>query len=152
VRAATSDEDVIEIHRMLVYSMAAGAARAPVDADESMLFVYNTAKAKQGAVAMMAFLNGKFVGTLGLLETRYWYSKETFLREVWLYVLPDYENSDVMRSLLMEARALGDLLNKSVIIAPTATGRQRGARREHIATIYQYSPAGEIYAFHPRES
>jgi GNAT superfamily N-acetyltransferase len=152
VRAAETDHDVAAIHYMLVYSMAKGAARAPVDPDLSMQHIWRTVSAPAGAVALMAFKDGNLVGTMGIEETRYWYSRETFMRETWLYVLPEHENGGVMKAILAEARAIAELAGKSLFIAPTAKGRKRGARKEHVATIYEFTPAGELYAFHPGEN
>ena len=149
---AVTDRDVAAIHHMLVYSMARGAARAPVDPEISMRFIYRTATSKEGAVALMAFAGSQLVGTMGIEQTAYWYSRDTFLRETWMYVLPEHENKGVMVELLKEAKAIADLAGMSLFIAPTAKGRKRGARKEHVATIYHYAPAGEIYAFHPKET
>lgn len=149
---AVTDRDIAAIHHLLVYSMAGGAARAKVDAQASMEFIYEVATSKTGAVALMVFAGGHLVGSMGIIQSPYWYSRDTFLREVWLFVLPEFENKGAMAELLKEAKAIADLAGMSLFIAPTAIGRKRGARREHIATIYQYSPAGEIYAFHPKET
>lgn len=147
MRAASSDMDVAAIHHLLVYSMAKGAARAPVDPDESMRFIYETARSDSGSVALMAFAGDRLIGSMGIVQTRYWYSRDSFLREVWLFVLPEHENKGGMKALLTEARAIADLAGMELVIAPTAIGRRRGARKEHVATIYGYSPMGEIYAF-----
>ncbi len=149
---AVSDLDIAAIHHLLVYSMADGAARAPVDPKLSMEFIYEVTTSKEGAVALMAFAGSKLVGSMGIVQTRYWYSRETFLREVWMFVLPEFENKGVMAELLKEAKAVADLAGMSLFIAPTAKERRRGARREHVATIYEFTPAGEIYAFHPKEN
>lgn len=149
---AVSDLDIAAIHHLLVYSMAGTAARAPVDPQRSMEFIYWVATSKEGAVALMAFAGDKLVGSMGIVQTPYWYSRDTFLREVWMYVLPEYENRGVMAELLKEAKVIADLAGMSLFIAPTAKDRRRGARREHVATIYEFNPAGEIYAFHPKEN
>lgn len=147
MRAASSDLDVAAIHHLLVYSMAQGAARAPVDPDESMQFIYETVTAKTGAFALMVFADGKLIGSMGIQQTKYWYSRVSFLRETWLYVLPEFENRGGLKALLTEAKAIADLTGMELYIAPSARERRRGARKQHVATIYGYSPIGEIYAF-----
>lgn len=152
MRIGVSDRDVAAIHHMLVYSMAMGSARAPVDASTSMRFIYETVTSKEGSVALMAFCNGKFVGTMGIRQTQYWYSLDHFLHDTWLYVLPEFENKGVMAALLNEAKAIADMSGMTLYIAPNSRERKRGVRKEHVATIYQFIPAGKIYAFHPQEN
>lgn len=149
---AVTDQDVAAIHHMLVYSMAQGAARAPVDPDESMRFIYETVTSKDGAAALMVFADGRLIGSMGIMQTQYWYSRDSFLRETWLYVLPEFENAGGMKALLQEAMAISDVSGMALVIAPTAKGRRRGAQREHIATLYGYEPMGNVYAFNPKGS
>lgn len=149
---AVTDQDVAAIHHMLAHQMAQGAARAPVSPEKSMRAVYDVVTSKEGAAAWMAFADGKFVGTMGIVQTDFWYADDGFLYDKWLYVLPEYENCGALSELLKEAQAAADVAGMELIITILNKSRRRGARREHVAMLYSYQPAGNVYAFNPKGS
>ena len=48
-----------------------------------------------------AYLDGKLVGSVGAMETEWWFSKEKFLAETWLYILPKYRTFKIVRGCLL---------------------------------------------------
>ncbi len=148
VRGAMSDQDAIEVHKLLML-MGDEVAVAPVDPVVVMEDIYNLINADNRGAFLMATREGKLVGVMGLENTRYRYSKEYCIREVYLFVHPDHRNGDVLGALLAEARAIADMVGKELYVTIANPNRRRG-RTEKVASLLRYQPVGSIYALHPR--
>jgi len=55
-------------------------------------------------LALVASVDGKVVGSIGLHETTPWYSDVPYLTDGWLYVLPEYRRSAIGVALIEEAK------------------------------------------------
>ncbi|MFA5951552.1 MAG: GNAT family N-acetyltransferase [Hyphomicrobium sp.] len=142
-----SDEDVIAIHKLLML-MGEEVAVAPVDPIIVMEDVYNLVRGDRGAF-LMASRDGRLVGVMGLENSRYRYSREYCMREVYLFVHPEHRGDDVLGALLAEARAIADMVAKELYVTIANPNRRRG-KTEKIASLLRYQPVGSIYAMHPR--
>jgi GNAT superfamily N-acetyltransferase len=148
VRAAMSDQDAIEIHKLLML-MGQEIADAPVDPIVVMEDVYSFIASETKGAFLMATLGGKLIGCLGLENVRYRYSRETCISEVYLFVHPDHRKSGAFEALIAEATAIADMAGKKLYIRIANPNRRRG-KREKVFDLLRYQPVGSIYAMHPR--
>ena len=73
-----------------------------------------------------AYLDGVLVGSVGAMETEWWFSKEKFLAETWLYILPKYRTFKIVRGLLKKMKEYAK--NKDLtILLPVSSGRDKPA-------------------------
>lgn len=80
--------------------------RVPVDGTSSLLEVIRVVNEE---VAVMAIVDGRLVGSIGLISQDWWYNpNESFLTERWHFVLPRFQNTIVNAELLSEAQRLAD--------------------------------------------
>lgn len=148
VRGAMSQEDAVAIHKLLML-MGDEVAQAPVDPIIVMEDIWTLMTAENRGAFLMATREGKLVGIMGLENSRYRYSREYCMREVYLYVHPDHRGDDVLGALLNEARAIADMIGKELYVTIANPNRRRG-KVEKIAALLRYQPVGSIYAMHPR--
>lgn len=148
VRGAMSDQDAIEIHKLLML-MGQEVAVAPVDPVVVMEDIYALINEPNKGAFLMALKGTQLVGVMGLENTRYRYSRETCIREVYLFVHPEHRNGDVLGALLNEARAIADMAEKELYVTIANPNRRRG-KTEKVAALLRYQPVGSIYAMHPR--
>lgn len=148
IRAAASDQDAVEIHKLLML-MGQEVAVAPVDPIVVMEDIYALINTDGKGAFLMAVKGRDLVGVMGLENTRYRYSRETCIREVYLFVHPDHRCSEVLGALLNEARAIADMAEKELYVTIANPNRRRG-RTEKVAALLRYQPVGSIYAMHPR--
>ncbi|MCA1458103.1 GNAT family N-acetyltransferase [Bradyrhizobium sp. BRP22] len=148
LRAAMSDQDAIEIHKLLML-MGTEVAQAPVDPIIVMEDIYKLINEPNHGAFLMATRGGKLIGVMGLENSRYRYSREYCIREVYFFVHPDHRSQDVGPALLQEATAIADMAGKELYVTIANPNRRRG-RAEKIAALLRYQPVGSIYALHPR--
>lgn len=148
VRGAMSDRDAVEIHKLLML-MGQEVAVVPVDPIVVMEDIYALINEPNKGAFLMAVRGTTLVGVMGLENTRYRYSRETCIREVYLFVHPEHRNSDVLGALLNEARAIADMVEKELYVTIANHNRRRG-KATKIAELLRYQPFGSIYAMHPR--
>lgn len=97
---ATTDDDVITIHRFLCV-VAGPMLPGPIDPADSTHEVWRVARED---VALMALQGEKMVGTIGIVRpTHWWNQKLPFLANRWAFVIPGIK---AWRPLLKEARAI----------------------------------------------
>ena len=89
-----------------------------------------------------AYLDGMLVGSVGAMETEWWFSKEKFLAETWLYILPKYRTFKIVRGLIKKMKDYAK--NKDLtILLPVSSGRDKPALYErlgfkHMGNIWRY--------------
>lgn len=143
-----SEEDAVAIHKLLML-MGEEVAQAPVDPLIVMEDIWALISGDNRGAFLMATRDGQIVGVMGLEHSRYRYSREYCIREVYLFVHPDHRGSDVLGALLAEARAIADIVGKELYVTIANPNRRRG-KVEKIAALLRYQPVGSIYALHPR--
>ena len=98
---------MIAVHRFLLI-VAQPAMRCPVDPVGSMEEVFRVAAQE---AAIMAVLDDKLVGTLGVMKAEWWYGikgQRTFLTDRWHFCLPQFYHTAVDRKLIAEAEMLAN--------------------------------------------
>jgi len=125
VRYAESDDDVIAIHQfLLIY--AAPALRCPVDHEKSAREVWRVCRENAG---LMAFADGELVGTLGLMEARWWYGNGAFLTDRWHFVRPDHYHGEANRLLMAEAVGIAQAAGLDFVHNGKIRGEKAGVHR-----------------------
>ncbi len=107
IRFATTDDEVIALHRFLLI-VAKPAMRCPVDPVKSMEEVFRVCAQEAG---IMAILDDKLVGTLGVMKAQWWYGidgQNDFLTDRWHFCLPQFYHTAVDRRLMEEAQSIAD--------------------------------------------
>lgn len=104
IRYASTDDDVIAIHRFLLV-VAQPAMHCPVNAEKSLHEVIRVAAQE---AAIMAVVDGFLVGTMGIIKPTWWYGDGEFLTDRWHFVLPDHHHGPVNDALVAEAIAIAD--------------------------------------------
>lgn len=102
MRYAEGDEDIVTIHRFLC-TTALSAALCPINLRKSLNEVIHVVRE---SVALMAFVDEQFAGTLGLIMPDWWYGDGKFMADRWFFVAPGMENTGVGAALLGEAAAI----------------------------------------------
>lgn len=99
VRYASSDDDVILVHRFLCV-VAGPTLPGPIDPKKSIEEVWRVVNHD---VALMAFRDDGLVGTLGLVCPEFWWGTSKFLANRWFFTLP---RARAGKPLLKEAKAI----------------------------------------------
>lgn len=144
-----SQQDAVDIHKLLML-MGEEVAVVPVDPMVVMEDIWSLISEPNKGAFLMAVKGTQLVGVMGLENTRYRYSKETCIREVYLFVHPEHRNDFVFGALLNEARAIADMVGKEVYVTIANHNRRRG-KATKFAELLRYQPFGSIYAFPPRD-
>ena len=128
---------------------AAELAEAPVD---PAIYTDHIARTVRHGAGLMALRDDALIGFLGLMQTPYCYSKEHFLHDTGLYVLPGHRGGDAFRALLQEARGIADAAGMPLKIIDTNPTRQRRRKGKGAVTaeIIGYRPAGRVLTLYPR--
>jgi GNAT superfamily N-acetyltransferase len=148
IRAAESEDDAVAIHRLMLANAVTEMAEAAVDPVLYMETIWDTVR--HGA-ALMAIVDGRLVGYLGLWKSRYDYSPESFLHDRGFYVLPDHRGGAAGAALLREAKAIAQEAGMTLKIIDTNPGKPRRAQRMSVtAQIIGFRPAGRVFTAYVR--
>jgi hypothetical protein len=85
IRYASSDEDVVAIHQFLCL-LALPTLPCEVDAKESATEVWRIVTQE---CALMAMQGDILVGTLGIIQLKFWFGKGHFFVNRWFHALPN---------------------------------------------------------------
>jgi len=102
IRYASTDDDVIAIHRFLLI-VAMPAMRGPANPVKSLNEIIRVTKYE---AAIMAVLGDRMVGTMGIIKPTWWYNDVEFLTDRWHFVLPQYWHGPVNKALMTEALSI----------------------------------------------
>ena len=78
--------------------------------------------------AVMAILDGKLVGTMGIIKPTWWYGDADFLTDRWHSVLPQFWHGPVNEALMDEAINIAKAADLEFI----HNGKLRAAKRMHL--------------------
>lgn len=138
-RAGSDEETFVEVYGLLLELHKQGAF-APLDNERASANTFNVIA--EGHV-FVARVDGKAVGTIGLVEFPFWYSTETYLQESWFYVSPEYRAGEAGKELMRAAREEGERMEKIVLVTITDPDRMaKKVARGNIEVIHGFVPAG----------
>lgn len=114
IEIAKNDEQTfIDVFELLVKLHGEGGFDV-LDSDEASRNAYRVLS--EGMTLVARDDNGKAIGTLGLVELKFWYSKQTFLQDGWFFVLPKHRKGRVGVELMRAARAIADEKTKMLFV------------------------------------
>lgn len=123
IRYATTDADVVYIHRFLCV-VGAHMLPAPIDARDSATEVWRVA---QEDVALMAMADNMLIGTMGIISpTAWWNRKHKYLADRWFLVLP---GSGGWLPLVHEAKAIAKASDMELTLVSEERGKVRTYNR-----------------------
>lgn len=114
--AANDEPTFCDVFELLIRLHAEGGY-AVMDAAEASRNAYLVLS--EGMTLVARNDDGAAIGTLGLTELKFWYSKETYLQDGWFYVLPRYRRGKVGVELMRAARKIADQKNKILLVTVT---------------------------------
>lgn len=139
VRAGADEESFSEVFGLLLDLHKAGGY-ASLDTETAALNSYDVLKE---GMTFVAKIDGKAVGTLALTELSFWYSKQTFLQDAWLYVKPEHRKAAVGVQLMRAAKAEAQTRNKIAFITLNNPDRRPKATTMSLESqIAGYVPVG----------
>jgi hypothetical protein len=113
VRLATPED----LPQVLDMGRALHAENGMTSLNEDMIeAVAQSGVAGDGAIIGVIGAPGQLEGMIQLAITRYYYSSELHLEEMYSYVRPEFRRSKNARSLLMFAKSCSDRLNVPLLI------------------------------------
>lgn len=112
IRYAESADDAKMIHQFLIL-VAYPQMHCPLNFMKSWTEVHRVVTEEIG---LMAFLDGEFVGTLGLMTVPWWYGDGEFMTDRWFFTFPALANRGIGATLLAEAAVIGLSANLPLII------------------------------------
>lgn len=139
-RARNDEQSFVEQYQLMLQLHPEGGL-APLNTKKLAHAVYNALA--HGIVFVARNGKGEAVGTLAMAELTYWYSDETFLSDIWFYVLPKYRKGAVGRKLMQAVRKEADNLDKVAFIA--VSNPDRRFKKTPMALVSQtagYVPMG----------
>ena len=78
-----------------------------------------------------AYMDNKIVGSVAAMPTEWWFSKEMFIAETWLYILPKYRTFKVARGLLKKMKEYTKNKKMSLVL-PISTAKDTPALYERL--------------------
>lgn len=123
IRYAETDQDCIDLHQFLCV-VAQPVLLAEIDAVDSIAEVM---RVRDEGVALIAEKNGHLVGTLGLINVKWWYSKAKFLTNRFFFVFPQFHHTGAAAMLLAEASAIAANAELKLVIISNAKRRKTAA-------------------------
>lgn len=139
VRAGADEASFNEVFGLLLDLHKAGGY-ATLDVETAALNAY--AVLKEG-MTFVAKLDGKAIGTLALTELKFWYAKQTFLQDAWLYVAPEYRKGVVGIQLMRAAKDEAQARNKIAFVTLNNPDRRPKATVMSLESqIAGYVPVG----------
>jgi hypothetical protein len=133
IRFAESNEDCWAVYQFLIRA-AGPSLLGEVNQLKAVAEVLRVAN--EGA-SIMAILNGKIVGTLGLISVDWWYSDSKFLTNRWFFVEDDLKFKGVGARLLAEAHIIGKSADLPVVIIGHKRMRNNGI---HFTRVQTFAP------------
>lgn len=78
------------------------------------------------AAALMVFVDGRLIGTMGLIQPDWWYGDGAFLTDRWHFVEPEFDGTEASQALLAEAEQIAAAAGVDFIHQGRARERRPG--------------------------
>jgi GNAT superfamily N-acetyltransferase len=121
IRAASSDADVVLIHRFLC-RVAAPVLHCPINGEKSIAEVHRVVTDGDYGFALMALAGGtpgsspgaSLIATIGAIFVPWWYGDDHFFTDRWFFALPGHRRAGPR--LLAEADAIARAVGVPLIV------------------------------------
>lgn len=124
---ASTDDDVALIHRFLMevaVPVWMESLKLTIEQIDPVRVMHEVYKVTHEKVAILAHIKGELVGTLGVTDVDTYFMKRPIYTDRWFFVLPEYFNTEVGRSLKREAEAIANMNGSFFIPWPNAKRKQ----------------------------
>lgn len=132
IETAANDESTFQEVFALLLDLHKVGGYATLDVTEA---AENAYRVLSEGMTFLARVNGEAVGTIGLTEVPFWYSKTTFLQDAWFYVKPRFRRGKVGVRLLHAARDAAEARSKLVFV--TVNNPDRRPKRTASSLVSQ---------------
>lgn len=142
VRIATADDEPEIIRLLHLMHEEGGLLSLDVEAARDM---FAFAFKKKGGIIGVVGPPGKIEGAIGLLITRFWYTRENHLEEYFNFTHPDHRKSNHARTLIGFAKKCADEIKIPLVI-----GVLTNKRVVEKVRLYRRSlgnPAGAFFVY-----
>lgn len=143
-RYATTDDDVLPLWRFLIdfhgeFGMGAMNVEKAIAAIRDVVLNHCAIVVEDAAF--------EIVGSIGIFETRLWYSDDVILTDRWWFIAPEHRGkAAVVRLLLEEAREFAQGVEIPLVLWPThSPKRSPRSEIETIGTTLRFDPIGGVY-------
>jgi GNAT superfamily N-acetyltransferase len=120
-QAENDEKTFIDVFELLIELHKEGGY-AVLDTGDTSRTTYRILS--EGTALVARDKDGKAIGTLGLTELKFWYAKDTYLQDVWFFVLPEHRGGNVGVELMRAARKIADEKNKILMVTVTNPDRR----------------------------
>ncbi len=114
IEVAGTDERSFRDVLDLILAEHAEVSYEPMDPQKTAESCFRTLE--QGMTLIARDAGGNPIGTLGIVELTYWYSRGSYLQDVWLYVVPEHRGGSVLRALMSRAKSFADARGKVLMV------------------------------------
>jgi hypothetical protein len=144
VRYATEDEDVLPLFEFLI-EFHGEFGMGAMDVDKAIACIYDVVR--NHCAIVVEDEGGRIVGSIGIFETKLWYSDDVILTDRWWFIAPEHRGKAVVvRLLLEEARAFAQGVETPLVLWPThSPKRSPRSEIETIGTALRFDPIGGVY-------
>lgn len=141
-RKAQTDDDARALGPLLLVDMYQEVGRCELDPNKAFANIYACVKAGDAA---MIFKGNTLIGSLGLVETKFWYSSELQCVEQWAYIVPQFRSSSALRCMFAAARSIAAERGYDsvymLIFDPKTKGTSELSR---VGERFDFRPAGSV--------
>lgn len=134
VRFGESDKDVLGVY-MFLLATAGESLLGAVDEEKALTEI---ARVQRDGASLLAFVDGKLAGVMGLMKVEWWYGDDSFITNRWFFILPDLKFKGVGARLLAEARVISTEADLKLVIIGHKRARSNGI---HFARVRTYHPS-----------
>lgn len=138
VRYGESEDDAVGTY-MFLLAMASSSLLGEPDANKALEEIR---RIQRDGASLLAFVDGKLAGAMGLMKVEWWYGHDSFLTNRWFFILPDLKFKGVGARLLAEAKAIADQADLRLIIIGHKRARSNGI---HFANVRAYDPSPPLH-------
>lgn len=134
IRFAESDTDVLGVY-MFLLATAGESLLGSVDEEKSIAEI---SRVQRDGASLLAFVDGKLAGVMGLMKVEWWYGDDSFITNRWFFILPDLKFKGVGARLLAEAKIISTQADLPLVIIGHKRARSNGI---HFARVRAYNPS-----------
>lgn len=93
-------------------------------------------------LAFVAEDEGRLVASVGVIPSSPWYTDDVMLAERWMYVVPGYRRSRIMRDLLIKAKIFREKTGLPMMLGVFG---KKDVERKNALFRRMFKPAGEFF-------